>query len=95
MQGVRLPFGDLAFLQLFIDAPVLVVQTSIDLGAARMVLRPFAFGHYTVVVVVTRAAAAIATASTVSSCDSYRCDSLKLVPVSALCGKSGIAVAVR
>jgi hypothetical protein len=42
VQGIRLPFCDLAFLQLAIDAPVLVVEARIDFRASRVVLRPFA-----------------------------------------------------
>ena len=68
VQGIRLPFGDLAFLQLFIDAPVLVVQTRIDFSAARMVLRPLAGRGVDAISAVRTAARAVTDSLAVSLC---------------------------
>ena len=40
-----LAFADFAFPHLVIDAPILILQTIVDLGASRVILLPLCLGH--------------------------------------------------
>ena len=45
MKLAGLAFADFAFPHLVIDAPILILQTIVDLGASRVILLPLRLGH--------------------------------------------------